>query len=115
MKKPNFIYNVFRIITIIVSIYALLPNPYGYYMLLKIFITIISAYSCYKAIQQKNESWAWIFGTIAILFNPIFKVHLTRGIWSAINIIVVLIYLVSIFKFKLPDSKNKEQINEKNN
>jgi|GEM_PF-517941 len=89
---------IIRIITIILLIWALADNPYSYYQILRWIITGIAGYLAYSAYKRENSVWAWIFVFIAILFNPLFPIHLNREAWSFINIIVVMILLVSILK-----------------
>lgn len=48
-------------------------------------------------------------GGIAILFNPIIPVHLTKDIWVIIDLIVAILFLVSIFKIKPKRELPKEQ------
>lgn len=49
-------------------------------------------------VKRKNELWTWIFGIIAFVYNPILTIHLNRMIWSVINILTIIIYLISILK-----------------
>ena len=30
-------------------------------------------------------TWAWIFGVLAALYNPVFRVHLDRNPWAGVN------------------------------
>ena len=30
-------------------------------------------------------TWAWIFGVLAALYNPVFRVHLDRNTWAGVN------------------------------
>ena len=54
----------------------------------------IMAFTAYK---QEKEPWAWSFGFAAILFNPLFPIHLSRNIWYFLDIIAGLFVIVSIF------------------
>ena len=81
----------------IVALIGLMPMPYVCYTLVKIGV----AAGCLLAITKVSEvklfdvnANIWLIG-IAILYNPIFPIYLTRGIWIVIDIItaIILIYL----------------------
>ena len=51
-------------------------------------------YSAVTALQTKRVPWTWIFGILAVLFNPIAPVYLQRETWlvidcAAIGLIVI--------------------------
>jgi hypothetical protein len=69
--------------------WALKPhNPYGYYILLRWVCCAVFAYLAFKAIAQEKQGWVWVLGITAVVYNPIIQVHLTREIWSIINLII---------------------------
>lgn len=72
--------------------------PYGYFTLLRFVVCAVGAYMAYKIYESDNDSlWVWLFGGIAILFNPIIPIHLTREVWWIIDLIVGGVFLLSIF------------------
>lgn len=81
-------------------LWALGPNPYAYYTILRWVVCGITAYGAFQAAEIKKNEWVWIFGFIALLFNPIIPVHLTREIWSVIDIACAITLISSIFLFK---------------
>lgn len=99
------------ILTLVASafLFIALANglPYGYFTLLRFIVCAITAYLAYLAYEENNESfWVWIFGFIAVLFNPIFLIHLNREVWFPIDLITGIFLLVTIFIFK---SKEKSE------
>lgn len=76
---------------------ALLPLPYGYYILLRFVV-------CFAAIREicllKNNSvdTILILTGIAILYNPIIKMPLGRSLWLVVNIITALFFIHYIIK-----------------
>lgn len=108
MEKKIQTITIVRIIAIVMSFWALADNPYGYYQILRWVICGVTGYSAYLAYENNKDSWVWIFGIIAILFNPIAPIHLDRELWSVINIAVAVIIFVSIFKFKVGEEKNEK-------
>lgn len=62
------------------------PMPYGYYMLLRFVATGVFAWAALISYERKNQSLPWVFGLLAILFNPILKIHLPKEFWAFIDI-----------------------------
>jgi len=90
-------------------LWALYPgNPYGYYTFLRLVCCGIFAFLAFKSISMEKQGWTWILGITAILYNPIFRIYLSRDIWSVLNIITIGIAIWSIFilKEKEPERKN---------
>lgn len=46
--------------------------------------------------RKGNSIWCWIYGTIAVLFNPIARIELERDTWQYIDLAVIVIVAVSI-------------------
>ena len=77
---------------------ALIPGlPYGYFTLLRIICTGCFAYLTYKCIDEEIKVWGWIFAFMAILFNPIIPIYLSRGTWGVIDSITAIMSLLSIY------------------
>jgi len=87
-------------------LWALNPaNPYGYYILLRWVCCGIFAYLAFKALDQGYQGWVWVLGITAAVYNPIFRVHLTREIWSVVNAVTIGIAVASVFAVKVKDEK----------
>ena len=71
---------------------AVLPMPYGYYMLLRVIVFLIFGYYFYvfrkQCLNSKKElpAWVWITGGFALLFNPFIPAHLMRPVWAVLNV-----------------------------
>ena len=91
-----------KIAVAIALLLAFADWPYAYYQLLRWAVCGISGYSAYKAHEEKMFVWAWIFGGIAILFNPIAPIHFARETWQFLDVASALVFFVSFF-FLLPD------------
>lgn len=80
--------------------------PYGYFTLLRFVVCAVGAYLAYKTYEGNKESiWVWLFGGIAVLFNPIIPIHLQRETWWVIDLIVGVFFLLSMFTIKVKNSK----------
>ena len=88
-------------------LWALVPaNPYGYYILLRWICCGVFAYLAFQALDQKRQGWTWVLGITAAVYNPIIRVHLTREIWSVVNVITIGIAVASIFAMKFKVQKH---------
>ena len=94
-KLPNDNYNLFGYITIaclflipFIDVGLNLGIDQGFYMLLRILITLFSGWTTYKIYRENNTSrLLLLFGVLAILFNPVIKISFEQGIWLVIDAI----------------------------
>jgi len=95
--ETNFI-KYFIILSIIMLFGTIAEWPYGYYTFLR-WITCISSILVAFQAFEKNIDWAKVvFVIIAILFNPLAPIYLSRSIWIPIDIItaILLIFVIRI-------------------
>ena len=63
---------------------------YGYFVLLRVLASIGFAYMAYQNFNYDNEifgkKYFLVCGVIAVLYNPILPVHLTRETWTIVNL-----------------------------
>ena len=90
-----------RIIASGMLVWALDDHVYGYYTLLRFIVCAVAVYCAFLAYSQSKEDWTWIFGGIAVLFNPIIPIYLNRELWSVIDVIVAGVFVVSFFFVKV--------------
>jgi hypothetical protein len=94
--------NIILLITAIFLLLAMIEGwPYGFFTMLRFVVFASSAYVAWMAYEAKKEKWVWIFGFLAVLFNPFIVIHLGREVWSIIDFIVGVFLILSIFIFKL--------------
>ena len=55
----------------------------------------VFAYSAFTAYDKNRVPWVWIFGVLAALDNPIFRVHLNRTTWIGINWVAIGMIMVA--------------------
>ena len=101
MNNDIKIKNTLTVICIIVLLLAI-PSiwTYGYYQILRWLIFGTAIFILYAILEFKKRNWTWIMAIITILFNPIVPIHLAKETWIVIDLIVAVIFLVSIFKIK---------------
>jgi hypothetical protein len=87
-------------------LWALNPeNPYGYYILLRWVCCGIFAYLAIQALEREKQGWVWVLGITAVVYNPIIRVHLTREIWSVVNVATIVAAVASVFVLKAANEK----------
>lgn len=72
-------------------------NPYAYYTLLRWVCCGVFAYLTLKAYEQGLQGWTWVLGVTAAIYNPLVRVHLTREIWTFVNVVTIVIAAASSF------------------
>lgn len=78
---------------------ALFDMPYGYYVLLRILICGACIYLANVDAQMGRSRWAWLLGGLAVLYNPIFKIHLGREIWWITNLATIWFLAIHMWSF----------------
>ena len=79
---------------------CLLDMPYGFYQLVRFIALVGFAILAYLEFQQKNGIAVILFMSLALLFQPFFKVALGREIWNIVDAVVGVGLLVSLFSKK---------------
>jgi hypothetical protein len=64
---------------------GVLSLPYGYYILLRFIACGVFAWAAYIAFERNEELLPWAFVVLAIVFNPIFKIHFPKEMWAIID------------------------------
>ena len=100
-----------RLIAAILLFLALAEHPYGFYKILRFVVCGVTAYGAYFSKNLARIGWAWTFGIIAVLFNPLIPVHLDRDTWAIIDVIVAIVIIVSVFSLRKLTSLSDEKDN----
>jgi uncharacterized protein DUF6804 len=80
---------------------AVEKHPYSYYTLLGWICCPIFAYSTFEAYQTNRLPWAWIFGALGLLYNPILRIHLDRRTWIGVNWFTVGVIVIAGIVFRI--------------
>lgn len=89
-----------KIIKVVLSILfflCLLEMPYGFYQFVRFAGLIGFAILAYQANQQGRQTEMIIYGGLALLFQPFFKISLGRQMWNVVDVVVGIGLLISIF------------------
>jgi len=96
-----------RVIAALMLIVALGKHPYGYYTLLRFVVCGVGAYGAYISWELKKNSWIWVFGVIAFLFNPLVTIYLGRELWAFVDVAVAIILLLSLISLNPHRSEHR--------
>ena len=59
---------------------------YGYFVLLRLVVSISAALLASIAHRQNAAGWMWAMIGILVLFNPLLPIHLQRDAWRVIDL-----------------------------
>ena len=93
-----------KIILAILFFLCLLNMPYGYFQFVRFTALIGFSILAYQAYEKGIQTEMVIYGALAILFQPLFKISLGRELWNIIDVIVGIGLIASIWH--KPKSQN---------
>ena len=89
------------ILSIIILLLAIPSGwPYGFYTFLRFLVCGTSVYVVIFSHENKRKFWFWVFITIAVLFNPLIPIHLSKDIWVVLDLLIAIVLGSSLFLLK---------------
>jgi len=67
---------------------CLLDMPYGFYQFVRFVALIGFGILAYKSNEQNKKTEMIVYGGLALLFQPFFKIALGREMWNIVDVIV---------------------------
>ena len=89
--------NAIKIVLAILFLLCLADMPYGFYQFVRFSGLIGFTVLAYQANQQGRQTEMIIYGGLALLFQPFFKIALGRQMWNIVDVVVGIGLLISIF------------------
>ena len=87
--------DIFWIAPVVAMAIGILPVSYGYYTLSRLVVCGCSVYFAYRLYRKNQTSFVWVFGFLAVLYNPIIPVHLyQKEIWVVVNAITAIFFFL---------------------
>ncbi|MFZ5516649.1 MAG: DUF6804 family protein [Candidatus Zhuqueibacterota bacterium] len=94
-------------VAILSLVWAFYPGtPYEYYILLRWVSCGVFAFLAFKALDAKQQGWIWVLGITAAVYNPIIRLHLTKEIWSFVNVVTIGIAVASVFALRIKNGRD---------
>lgn len=90
------------LVPITLVLIALGPLPYGYYIFLRVLLCVAALFLAWAEHKKSASFNFWVVGLVvmAIVHNPVIRVHLTREIWSGIDVATAAFSAAHMFVWK---------------
>ena len=72
---------------------AVLDLPYGFYQFLRLVVTAYTGYLAFRYFREGQSGIGWAFAFIALLYNPVFVIAMSKGMHAVFNLITVALIL----------------------
>lgn len=76
---------------------CLASMPYGYFQLVRFLSTLAFGVMTYRYYRERKEWLAYTCGTLALLFQPFYKIALGRTVWNIVDVIVAIGLIMLFF------------------
>lgn len=91
-----------KILSIVAGVMLLLAIPsiwaYAYFQILRWIVTIAAVLNAYHAHNTEKNGWAMVMGGVAILFNPIAPIFLSKELWVMLDVVTSILMFISVKK-----------------
>jgi hypothetical protein len=88
---------IIKVVLAVLFFLCLLEMPYDFYQFVRFSGLIGFLILTYQAHEQNRQTEMIIYGGLALLFQPFFKIALGRQIWNIVDVVVGVGLLISIF------------------
>lgn len=72
---------------------AFFSFPYFFYILLRLFICAASVFFALRSHSGKKLFLTWSFGALAVLFNPVLPIRMSRNDWQVVNMLAAIFFV----------------------
>lgn len=69
-------------------------HPYGFYMVLRLAVTVGAVYWAWSVYQVGLRAWSWVFAAVALLLNPFLPIRMQRTQWQPVDLWLGVLFLV---------------------
>ena len=88
--------------------WALNPgNPYGYYTVLRVVVCAACVFLAVRTLAKGKIPWVWVLGVAAVIYNPVFHIHFSRGVWSVVNVATIIMFVLALLPSAGQESATK--------
>ncbi len=88
---------IIKTILAILFFICLAKMPYGYYQFVRFIALVGFVFLSYRSYEKNDKTLAFIFASLAILFQPFLKISLGRQLWNIMDVVVGIGLITSIF------------------
>ncbi len=90
--------NILKIVLAVLLLICLAKMPYGYYEFVRFISMVVFGYLAFQASENGNQIEMIIYGSLALIFQPFFKIALGRELWNIVDVIVGVGLIITVFK-----------------
>jgi hypothetical protein len=81
--------------------------PYGYFVVMRWVVCTSAVFVAIVAYNSRQYWGTWLYGLLALLFNPVFSVRLRRGTWRPLDAVAGVAMVVAIVLVRREDQPTK--------
>jgi hypothetical protein len=85
----------------------------GFFVAIRVVVCFASVYAAVKAYRAKRETWAWLLGANAALYNPFLLVHLTRDTWKLVDLADIALVVTAAVVLRVRGEKASVPIDDR--
>ena len=90
--------NGLKVAAIVLTLGALVPGfPYAYYQVMNWVVMIAAIMAAKQAFRGGMNAMVFVFGFVAIMFNPIAPIYLSANVWQILDVIVALLFAAWLY------------------
>lgn len=93
--------NIIKLILSILFLICLFDMPYGYFQLVRFLGMLGFLILAYVSYKNEFPILVIVYIALAVLLQPIIKIHLGRSIWNIVDVILAVFLISSIFYKKI--------------
>ena len=106
-KTAEQLATIIKISLSILLFLCLIDMPYGFYQFVRFLALIGFGILAFQSYQEGKQTSMVIYGALALLFQPLFKISLGREIWNGVDVVVGIGLLISvIYKKRSGENEN---------
>ena len=88
---------IIKLIMAVAMIICLLPMPYGYYQMVRLGSAVGFIYLAFN-LKSGESNMLLVYIGLAVLFQPIIKISLSRTLWNIVDLIVGMWLILSVIR-----------------
>lgn len=98
MRIMKNVWSVIKIALAVLFFLCLADLPYGFYQFVRFAAMVGFSILAFSTHEKNNQIEMMVYIALALLFQPFFKIVLGRTIWNAVDVVVAIYLVISVFK-----------------
>ena len=86
-----------KIVLAILLLMCIINLPYGFYQLVRFLAFIGFSVLAYYEYKRKDDTKMIVYISLALLFQPFFKIALGRTIWNTVDVAIAAYLLYTVY------------------